>query len=91
MKTFLLLFDDAVELELEVEYSGVHRPAYISGPPEDCYPDESEMTIEGYTVVSVNEIESDHPEITELAVEQAFEKAKDRIEQECWDDYFQSE
>ena len=33
--------DDGYELEIEIEFEYSYTPAYISGPPEDCYPEES--------------------------------------------------
>lgn len=37
-----ILHDFDPKIEIEMTYSGYHEEAYISGPPEDCYPEEGE-------------------------------------------------
>jgi hypothetical protein len=34
--------DEPVSIMFEMTWTGSYTPAYISGPPEDCYPEESE-------------------------------------------------
>ena len=41
--TIYLETDDGSELEIEIEFTYSYQPAYISGPPEDCYPEESDF------------------------------------------------
>ncbi len=89
MKTYLSLFDDAVELEIEVEYDAVHSPARgMGGPWENSSPDESYLTLEGYKVLGMYVHDDDFPAVTDEIVNAAWEAAQDRIEQECWEDFF---
>ena len=56
--------DDGYELEVEIEFTYSHTPAYITGLPEDCYPEESDFewshdeTHEGYNALEWWEIQS---------------------------------
>ena len=61
--------DDSV---LIVEYEGYDDPGKVSGPPEDCYPPDSEMNI--------TSIKSGDLEIEVLDDELQL------INQKCWDD-----
>lgn len=68
------------EIPVRIDYDAIYQPARISGPPENCYPDESEMTI--------NAIEplGDLPEgITQKILEEV--AADMGIEDECWEHY----
>lgn len=73
---------DTYEIEVGISYDATYEPAYISGPPEDCYPDSSEMDLTGLVILD------DLPEgVTEQMVRSAAEDANERIEQEAWDDW----
>ena len=88
MKTYLSLFDDAVELEIEVEYDAVYEPARgMGGPWENSSPDESSMTINGFKVLGMHVHDDDFPAVTDEVVNAAWEASQDRIEQECWDEF----
>lgn len=87
MQTFLSLFDDTVELTIEVEYEGCYAPARgMGGPWEYSSPDESYVALEGFKVLSLVEHDEDHPPVTDEAINAAWLAAQNRIEQECWDD-----
>ncbi len=88
METFLSLFDDKVELEIEVDYDAVHQPAFVAGPPEDCYPDESSMTVIGFKVLGMIVHDDDFPAVTDEVVQAAWDAAQDRIYVECWGDFY---
>ena len=89
MKTQIYLFNDEVELTLDIEYDASYQSAKISGPPEDCYPAEGELNITDYTVMETNFFTSpeDLPAITAKAIQKALAEAGDRIVDECWDDF----
>jgi hypothetical protein len=61
-----------------VDYDAHHQAAKVSGPPEDCYPEDGDLCI--------NSIEPDTPDFPAEMVE-AIEAAKDRIEETAWEDY----
>lgn len=72
MTTFLTYVGD--DIEVCVDYDATYQPARISGPPEDCYPEYGEMTINSVT-------DSDGGEVA------LTDAQRDRITQEAWDDY----
>lgn len=70
------------EQEIEVEVSGtVHiRPGRYSGPPEDCYPDESEVDNVQATV------DGQPFELTDGEYDDAVERLFERAEEDSRDD-----
>ena len=73
------------EIEVKVSYHAVYLPAKVSGPPESCYPDESELELLGITILD------DLPEgMTEEMVLAAAEDQAERLEQEAWEDFLDS-
>ena len=83
-ETYVYIFDGENEWEINVgiSYDAVYQPAFISGPPEDCYPDESSMDITDMVILD------DLPEgLTEAMVRSAAEDAQDRIIEEAWEDF----
>lgn len=73
---------DNYKIEIGISYDAVYEPAYISGLPENCYPDSSEMDLTGLVILD------DLPEgITEKMVRDAAEEANDRITEEAWQDF----
>lgn len=72
MTTFLTYVGD--DIEVCVDYNAWYQQARVSGPPEDCYPEDGEMTINSVT-------DSDGGEVA-LTDEQ-----QERIEAEAWDHY----
>lgn len=89
MKTQIYLFDDQVEITIDVEYDAFYQSARVSGPPEDCYPAEGELTVTSHTVVSTVYLTEPKniPEITAEIVKAAIDDEEDRIYEECWDDF----
>jgi hypothetical protein len=89
MKTYIYLFDDLVEIELDVEYEAIYRAARTYGPAEDCYPEESELTLVAWPTVSTRYFGdlSDIPEITQDMIDIEVERAYSRIVDKCWDDF----
>ena len=89
MKTYLSLHDDQLEVSIDASYNAVYRPAKVSGPPENCHPDESELDLTGFTVEGVRDFSDGgdlpDPTLSELAA--AFQAAEDRIIAECWEDF----
>lgn len=70
------------EIEIGVCYSAIYEPAYISGLPEDCYPDSSEMDI--HDIFAIDDLPAG---ITTAMVMDAAESQRDRLEEEAWEDY----
>lgn len=66
------------EIHVTVDYDAAHDPGRISGPPENCYPPESEMTI--------NSITGDFPAGVTMEMASAYQLEK--IEEEAWEHYF---
>lgn len=48
----LMLDDEEQDVDFQIEADITYEPAYISGPPEDCYPDSSECDITSIKVMS---------------------------------------
>ena len=61
-------------LDLDVTYSASYTPAKLSGPPEDCYPEDSEC--------EVTSIAYGGEDITDLLSEKVLEQ----IEAKVWED-----
>lgn len=89
MKTQIYLFDDLVEIELDVEYDATYQSARVYGPAEDCYPTYGEMNITGWPVVSTKYFGdlSDIPEITQELIDEEVANRFHRIMDECWEDF----
>lgn len=83
----LYLHDETIEVEIDVAYNASYRPAQISGPPEDCYPDESELEVTGFTVVSATLLDGDALNFTADELTAAFQKEQGRIIAACWEDF----
>ena len=83
--TYIYVTDkDGVEHEIKVrvDYDATYQSARISGPPEDCYPADSEMTLN--SVEALNEL----PEgITDADVCVASHDSDDFLQDEAWDHY----
>lgn len=76
---------DGNEIDLTIEYDAVYQPAKLSGPPEDCYPDESELDI---TDVTVPDLSSDCT-VTEEQIIAYLDTAKvqERLHDACWEHF----
>lgn len=89
MNHTLYLRDDTVEVTIEVAYHAVYRPAQISGPPERCYPDESELGLIGYLFVGWKDLtdDGDAKAPTDEEILAAYVADEDRIIAACWEDF----
>lgn len=47
-----MLKDDEIDVDFEIDADIVYQPAFTTGLPENCYPDESECTITEIKVMS---------------------------------------
>ena len=79
----LMLNDEEQDVDFVIEADITYQPARISGPPEDCYPDESECYI--------TEIKVRYP-VDGCSDEQilaALEKqvGEEKIKEDLWSDY----
>lgn len=85
----LYLGNDDFEVIVDVYYRATYQPARVSGPPEDCYPDESELSITGFDVVGVRDL-LDEPNFVMPSAEElqdAFEHNERAIWVACWEDF----
>jgi hypothetical protein len=85
-RTYLYLTDkdgEEHEVDVRVYYDATYQSARISGPPEYCYPSESEMDITDIHVIGDLPPGCDEPDFDTLSVEQ-----QDRIEVDAWEHYF---
>ena len=64
------------DAEVEVTYTAIYEPAYVSGLPEDCYPDSSELEIESVELGGAELL----PFLTDAVL--------DRFEELCWEHFF---
>ena len=76
--THCLTIGDEEDVEVEVEWEGYYEPARISGPPENCYPEESEMDI-----LEVIRIDTRQPVVlTEDQLDELTERAWEKLHRE---------
>lgn len=70
------------EIEVRIHYDATYQAARISGPPDSCYPAESEM------ILTDMDILSELPRgITDKDVIAAADSDEERIEDEAWTHY----
>ncbi len=79
----LMLGGEEQDVDFLIEADITYEPEYISGPPEDCYPDSSECTITSVKVLSQVDGFNDDQII------EALEKqiGEDKVVQDLWEDY----
>ena len=84
-KTYLYIEnqDGEHEIEVRISYDASYQAAYISGPPEDCYPAYSEMDLT--EVTPINDLPAGITQ--EMLVVEAM-AADERLTDEAWEDYF---
>ena len=82
----LTLREEEVEVELDIDYSAYYQAAKLGGPPEDCYPEDSEMTIDEVSFPS-EVVEA----YTDAELQEAVEAIMDKVEEACWEDFFSVE
>ena len=85
-KTYLYIEnqDGEHEIEVRISYDASYQAAYISGPPEDCYPADSEMDLTA--VEPVNDLPAGITQ--EMLVVEAM-AADERLTEEAWEHYHQ--
>lgn len=76
---------DGNEIDLTVEYDAEYQRGRFSGPPEDCYPDESSLDITDVTVPDLS------PDCT-CSEEQIIEyisspKLQEMLTDACWEHF----
>lgn len=83
-KTYLCLTHDGEEHEIEVRisYDATYQAAFITGPPENCYPAEGEMDLTAVEPIGALPDGITHGMLTVASV-----AANDRLEQEAWEHY----
>ncbi len=72
-----------VEVDVRIHYDAHYQAAFTTGLPENCYPEDGELTI--------TEVETLHDlplGITEDMVTLAAEADSERLIQEAWEDFF---
>ena len=82
----LMLQGEEQDVDFEIEADITYQPARISGPPEDCYPDESECDITEIKVMSQIDGLKDADILDALATQ----VGDDTIINDLWDDYMLS-
>lgn len=82
--------DERYLVEYSVSAMCSHRPGRLSGPPEDCYPDESECEIEWIAVQAVTD-SRDNPVSLDAEFETAIIAAlsQEEIEEKCWEAFME--
>lgn len=70
------------EIEIEVSWEGYYQHAKISGPPEDCYPEEGEMNL-----TAIEPADDLPPGITQEMFKEACSTAEERLTDAAWEDY----
>lgn len=70
------------DIEIGIDYDANYEPARVSGPPEDCYPDGSELTVNRIDIISKPAC------VTDAAINDVIEAKADDINDWLWDDYF---
>lgn len=75
--------DEENEVNVEVTYDATYQRARVSGPPEDCYPAEGELTITTVTPLDPRDV----PPLYKSQFENEVENAMERLEEEAWENY----
>ena len=79
----LMLNEEEVDVDFDIDAHIVYRPEQVSGPVENCYPDESECDIRDIKVLS--EVDG----FTDLEILAALEGqiGTDKIGEDLWEDF----
>lgn len=75
--------DGEHEIEVRISYDATYEPAYVIGPPEDCYPDGSEMDL-----TDIKPIGDLPAGITQGMLTVAAVADDERLTELAWQDYF---
>ena len=83
LTTYTIEFDGN-EIDLTIEYDAFYQPARVSGPPEDCYPEESACDITDVTF----DLDPDCT-VTEEQVVAYLDtpRINEKLYDACWEDY----
>lgn len=79
----LMLNDDEIDVDFQIDADIVYQPAFISGLPENCYPDESSCDITEIKVMSTVDGIKDADILDALAKQ----VGDDKIIEDLWEDY----
>ena len=71
-----------LEIDVRIDYDAYYQPAYVSGPPEDCYPAEGDMELN-----SIDPVEDLPKGITQEMFKGVVDASLDRLTDEAWDHY----
>ena len=76
---------DGNEIDLTIEYDAFYQPARVSGPPEDCYPEESACDITDVTF----DLSPDSSTVTEEQVIAYLDtpKLQEMLTDACWEHF----
>ena len=76
---------DGNEIDLTIEYDAVYQPAKVSGPPEDCHPDESELDI---TDITIPDLSSDCTVTEEQIIAYITQPIMEqKLQDACWEQF----
>jgi hypothetical protein len=75
---------DGNEIDLTIEYDAVYQPARISGPPEDCYPDESELDITDVMFDLPPDATCTEEQVIAFITQPVMEQ---KLEEACWEHF----
>ncbi len=70
------------EIEVTIEYDAFYQRAYTSGLPEDCYPEDSEISLN-----SIKSLFTLPDGVTQEMITEAGLECQDRLIDDAWDDY----
>ena len=70
--------DDDNEIMVDVEYDAYYLPAKVSGPPENCYPEESEMNINSVKDGDGHEVALSERQMEQI-IDEAWEQYHDKM------------
>jgi hypothetical protein len=85
------LEDDSYLVLFDVTADCAYQPAQLSGPPESCYPEESELDITDLRITLITN--SNGEEVNRKALVEQCREALDRemIEDALWDEFMSRE
>ena len=70
--------EDDTEIDVSISYDAFYQKAKLSGPPEDCYEADGELTIN--SIIPVQEVSADDLKL-------AIKNGMDRLENEAWEHF----
>jgi hypothetical protein len=76
-----------IDCPVIVVFDASYTPAKVSGPPEDCYPEDAELDIQEYRTDAEWNLSYG---ITPELFDEALDANSDRIEDACWEAYHEA-